>query len=253
MKPLRRSARERLFTAVGTLGYEIAVAEDHLGSRRAGGGLRCPRPASLPGAARPARHDIGLEGVDPERRSALLGRCGRQERAVAALEAPDMAGEGGLIARGAGGELAVGAALAAPFDPYRLEDLGRRVLQTDRRLGAVATAQGTVEAQPPRLRGAQLDGEGIVWLEDPFFTRPTIDPNHLVGVGTRSHPVDEHGAVVDPAWLDGVPEDEAADACIVRRRPVPSGVKVRSRLGSRARCGGNGGDREGESEKGAVH
>ena len=47
MEVLCRSAREWLFGAVGTLRHEITVAEDHLGVRRAGGGLCCPGPALL--------------------------------------------------------------------------------------------------------------------------------------------------------------------------------------------------------------
>ena len=47
MEVLRRSAGKWLFTAVGTLRHEIAVAEDHLGVRRAGSGLLCPGAASV--------------------------------------------------------------------------------------------------------------------------------------------------------------------------------------------------------------
>ena len=101
---ISRPGRECLFSAVGTLRHEIAVAKDHLGARGAGGGLRGPGPATLARPARSARHDIGLERIDPERRSAQIGGCGRQERAVAALDAPQMAGEGVLIARATGGE-----------------------------------------------------------------------------------------------------------------------------------------------------
>ena len=66
MKPLCRSGREWLFSAVGTLRHKIAVAKDHLGTRGAGGELRGPGPATLARPARPAGHDVGLEGIDAE-------------------------------------------------------------------------------------------------------------------------------------------------------------------------------------------